>query len=104
MKLYLYLLVRAGVTYLIRMLPLVLLKREITNPFVRSFLYYVPYACLAAMTFPAILFSTDRIFGAEAPVAFKVGVGGGVPQGARLVAELEEAAAREHLPGVKKKA
>ena len=52
---YLYILVMAGVTYLIRMLPLVLFKREITSPFVKSFLYYVPYACLAAMTFPAIL-------------------------------------------------
>lgn len=49
---YLYILVMAGVTYLIRMLPLVLFKREITSPFVKSFLYYVPYACLAAMTFP----------------------------------------------------
>ena len=52
---YLYILVMAGVTYLIRMLPLVLFKKEITSPFIRSFLYYVPYACLAAMTFPAIL-------------------------------------------------
>ena len=52
---YLYILVMAGVTYLIRMLPLVLFKREITSLFVKSFLYYVPYACLAAMTFPAIL-------------------------------------------------
>lgn len=41
---YLYILVMAGVTYLIRMLPLVLFKREITSPFVKSFLYYVPYA------------------------------------------------------------
>ena len=47
---YLYILVMAGVTYLIRMLPLVLFKREITSPFVKSFLYYVPYACLAALT------------------------------------------------------
>ena len=48
----------AGVTYLIRMLPLALVKKEITSPFVKSFLYYVPYACLAAMTFPAILTAT----------------------------------------------
>jgi len=40
------------------MLPLVLARREITSPFIKSFLYYVPYACLAAMTFPAILTST----------------------------------------------
>ena len=49
----------AGVTYLIRMLPLVLFKKEITSPFIKSFLYYVPYACLAAMTFPAILTATS---------------------------------------------
>ena len=41
-NIYLYILVMAGVTYLIRMLPLVLFKREITSPFVKSFLYYVP--------------------------------------------------------------
>ena len=58
---YLYILVMAGVTYLIRMLPLVLFKREITSPFVKSFLYYVPYACLAAMTFPAILTATAGV-------------------------------------------
>ena len=40
------------------MLPLVLVKKEITSPYVKSFLYYVPYACLAAMTFPAILIAT----------------------------------------------
>lgn len=58
LSIYIYILVMAGVTYLIRMLPLVLSKKEITNVFIKSFLYYVPYACLAAMTFPAILFST----------------------------------------------
>ena len=56
---YVYICVMAGVTYLIRMLPLVLFKKEITSPFVKSFLYYVPYACLAAMTFPAILTATS---------------------------------------------
>ena len=58
---YIYILVMASVTYLIRMLPLVLSRKEITSTFVRSFLYYVPYACLAAMTFPAILFSTGEM-------------------------------------------
>ncbi len=58
MKLFLYILVMAGVTYLIRMLPLVIFKKKITNRFVRSFLYYIPYAVLAAMTFPAILSAT----------------------------------------------
>lgn len=61
---YLYILVMAGVTYLIRMLPLALAKKEITSSFVKSFLYYVPYACLAAMTFPAILRATSSIFSA----------------------------------------
>ena len=56
---YIYILVMAGVTYLIRMLPLGLFKKEITSPFIKSFLYYVPYACLAAITFPAILTATS---------------------------------------------
>ena len=63
---YIYILVMAVVTYLIRMLPLVILRKEITSPFIKSFLYYVPYACLAAMTFPAILNATSNaISGAE---------------------------------------
>ena len=52
---YAYIFVMAGVTYLIRMLPLTLVQKKITNIYVRSFLYYIPYACLTAMTFPAIL-------------------------------------------------
>lgn len=63
---YIYILVMAGVTYLIRMLPIALVKKEITSPFVKSFLYYVPYACLAAMTFPAILTSTASVASAMA--------------------------------------
>lgn len=55
---YLYILVMAGVTYLVRMIPLVLFHKKIQNRFVRSFLYYVPYACLTAMTIPDILYST----------------------------------------------
>ena len=65
---YIYILVMAGVTYLIRMLPLALAKKEITNPFVKSFLFYVPYACLAAMTFPAVFFAVDCIPAAAAGV------------------------------------
>ena len=65
-NIYLYIFIMAAVTYLIRMLPLALMKKEITSPFVRSFLYYVPYACLAAMTFPALLFSTASIWSALA--------------------------------------
>ena len=63
-NIYLYILVMAGVTYLIRMLPLALSKKEITNIYIKSFLYYVPYACLAAMTFPAILYSTASVYSA----------------------------------------
>jgi branched-subunit amino acid transport protein len=59
-----YLLVMAGVTYLIRMLPLTLVRRKIRNAFLRSFLYYVPYAVLSAMTVPAIFYSTDSILSA----------------------------------------
>ena len=60
-NIYIYILVMAVVTYLIRMLPLAIWRKEITSPFVKSFLYYVPYACLAAMTFPAILTSTASV-------------------------------------------
>lgn len=56
--------IMAVVTYIPRMLPLVLLKRKIQNRFVRSFLQYVPYAVLAAMTFPGILFSTATVLSA----------------------------------------
>ena len=55
MSSYLYILVAAGVSLLIRTLPLTLIRRQITNPFLRSFLYYVPYVTLAVMTFPAIV-------------------------------------------------
>ena len=55
---YIYILVMAAVTFLIRSLPLTLIRREIKNPFIRSFLYYVPYVTLSVMTFPAILNAT----------------------------------------------
>lgn len=51
----LYILVAAGVSLLIRTLPLTLIRRKITNTFLRSFLFYVPYVTLAVMTFPAIV-------------------------------------------------
>ncbi|MBQ7676878.1 MAG: AzlD domain-containing protein [Lachnospiraceae bacterium] len=60
-KLYIYIAVMAVVTYLIRVLPLVLFKKEIKSRFVKRFLYYVPYAALASMTFPAILYATDSV-------------------------------------------
>ena len=61
---FLYLGVMAGVTYLIRMLPLVFCRKEINNRYVRSFLYYVPYSVLAAMIFPAIFYSTGTLISA----------------------------------------
>ena len=56
------LLVMAGTIYLVRALPLVLLRKEIRSPFIRSFLYYVPYVSLSVMTFPAILSATASFF------------------------------------------
>ena len=59
MNIWLYILVSAGVSYLIRATPLVLIRREITNRTIRSFLYYVPYVTLSVMTFPAIVEATQ---------------------------------------------
>ncbi len=59
-----YLLVTAGVTYLVRMVPLVLCKRKIKNRFLLSFLYYIPYAVLSVMTVPAIFYATDSAISA----------------------------------------
>ena len=61
---YWYILVMAGVTYLIRVVPLVLFHKKIENRFVRSFLYYVPYACLTAMTIPDVFRSTPNLYSA----------------------------------------
>lgn len=66
-------LLMAGITYLIRALPLVLIRREIKNKTIRSFLYYVPYVTLSVMTFPAILSATSTIY--SAIVALLVAVG-----------------------------
>lgn len=78
----LYMLIMAAVTYLIRMLPLALIKKKITNRFFKSFLYYVPFVTLAVMTFPAILSATESVW--SAIVAFVVAMviayaGGGLP-------------------------
>ena len=56
---YVYIFIMAGVSYLIRVLPLTLIRREIKSRFIRSFLYYVPYVTLSVMTFPAIVQATD---------------------------------------------
>lgn len=59
MRNYVYILIMFGVTYLLRALPLTLIRRPIKNRFIRSFLYYVPYVTLSLMTFPAILDATQ---------------------------------------------
>jgi len=70
--LLLYTFVMAAVTYLIRMLPFVVFRKPIRNRFVKSFLYYVPYAVLGAMTFPAILYSTSNLVSAAVGLAVSV--------------------------------
>lgn len=72
LKIYLYILMTVGVTYLIRVIPMTLLRREIKSQFLKSFLYYVPYVTLAVMTFPAIVYSTQSIWSGIA--ALVVGV------------------------------
>ena len=68
-SIYLYIAIMAGVSFLIRTLPLTLIRRPITNRFLRSFLFYVPYVTLSVMTFPAIMNATQSpIAGAAAMV------------------------------------
>ena len=67
---YLYLLIMAAVTYLIRVLPLTVIRCEIKNRRVRAFLYYVPYVTLAVMTFPAIIDSTGSTLTAAAALSW----------------------------------
>lgn len=59
---YIYIAIMAVVIYLIRLLPLTLIRKKITNKTLRSFLFYVPYVTLAVMTFPAILEATNSIW------------------------------------------
>ena len=63
---WIYLLIMALSTYLIRAIPFSLVQRKITNVYVRSFLYYIPYTVLASMTFPAALYATGNIYAAAA--------------------------------------
>ncbi len=67
-----YLIVMAGVTYLVRMLPLTVFRKEIKSVFIRSFLHYVPYAVLGAMTFPDVLYSTGSLWTALAGLVVAV--------------------------------
>ena len=66
MSIYVYIFTMALTTYLIRVLPLTIFRKPIRSRFLRSFLHYVPYACLTAMTFPAILSSTASILSGAA--------------------------------------
>ena len=66
MKFLPYLLVMAGFTYLVRVVPFILINKKIENRFINSFLYYIPYTVLAAMTFPAILYATGNVVSAVA--------------------------------------
>ena len=72
MNIYLYILTMAVTTYLIRVLPLTLFRKPIRSRFIRSFLHYVPYACLTAMTFPSILSSTASLLSGAAALAVAV--------------------------------
>ena len=58
-NIYIYILIMGGVSFLIRVLPLTLIRKPLKNQFLQSFLYYVPYVTLAVMTFPAILHATQ---------------------------------------------
>ena len=58
-NIYIYMLIMAAVTYSIRVLPLTLIRKDITNRFIKSFLFYVPYVTLAVMTFPAMVEATS---------------------------------------------
>ncbi len=66
MSVAVYIMVMAGVTYLIRMIPFTFFRKKIRSGFFRSFLYYIPYAVLSAMTLPAIFYSTGSIITAAA--------------------------------------
>jgi branched-subunit amino acid transport protein len=64
LKMFLMVLTMAVVTYIIRMLPIVIFKKKIKSRFLNSLLYYVPYAVLSAMTFPFILYSSGHLISA----------------------------------------
>lgn len=66
MSIVIYIAVMAGTTYLIRVIPFTLFRKEIRNPFFKSFLYYVPYAVLSAMTIPAIFTATGDMVSSAA--------------------------------------
>ena len=72
MSLILYIAIMAGVTYLIRVVPFTVFRKKIQNHFLQSFLYYIPYAVLSAMTIPAIFYSTGNVITAAMGTVFAV--------------------------------
>lgn len=72
MNIYVYIAAMALTTYLVRMLPLTVFRKPIKSRFIRSFLHYVPYACLTAMTFPAILGDTASLASGAAALVVAV--------------------------------
>ncbi len=69
---FIYLALMAGSTYLIRAIPFAVVNKKIENQFIKSFLYYIPFAVLSAMTFPAILYATDSVI--SAAIGFAVAI------------------------------
>ena len=74
MSIIIYIAVMAGVTYLIRMIPFAAFRKQIKSRFIKSILYYLPYAVLAAMTVPAIFYSTGNIKSAAVGTVVAVAV------------------------------
>ena len=72
MSIYTYIFTMALTTYLIRVLPLTIFRKPIKSRFLRSFLHYVPYCCLTAMTFPAILYATEHLVSGAIALAVAV--------------------------------
>jgi branched-subunit amino acid transport protein len=71
-SIYVYMLIMALVTYLLRMLPFTLFRKKITSPFIKNLLYYIPYAVLSAMAIPAAFYSTDYTISATVGVLIAV--------------------------------
>ena len=72
MGFFIYLLIMAGSTYLIRAIPFAAVNKKIENRFIRSFLYYIPYTVLAAMTLPGALYATGNMLSATAGILVAV--------------------------------
>ena len=63
---FIYLAVMAGVTWLIRMIPFTAFRKNIKSPYLKSFIYYIPYTVLSAMTFPAVFYATGNVYASAA--------------------------------------